>query len=219
MPKIEKDKPLPDHTKLDYDECYAKVILEDVFPTRYANLLIEDKPDLIDNVNCIGVEVTNSVSQKRRELLKLWYMIPYIDEQQKEKNIERMRQLGVEYTGGIQSWPSIGHSKQISDFFDTFEKKVQKLNNSQYVTLERYDLFVISELFLTLEELSEMLIELQKRNISQLKYSYVYLFYLEGIVEFDLKKGEYRIVEYGNQYEYAEAARKMVEKGEEDDQA
>lgn len=219
MPKIEKDKPLPDHTKLDYDECYAKVILEDVFPTRYTNLSIEDKPDLIDNVDCIGVEVTNSVSQKRRELLKLWYMIPYIDEQQKEKNIERMLQLGVEYTGGIQSWPNIGHSKQISDFFDTFEKKVQKLNNSQYVTLERYDLFVISELFLTLEELSEMLIELQKRNISQLKYSYVYLFYLEGIVEFDLKKGEYRIVEYGNQYEYAEAARKMVEKGEEDDQA
>ena len=28
MVKIEKDRPLPRHTKLDYDECYAKIVLE-----------------------------------------------------------------------------------------------------------------------------------------------------------------------------------------------
>ena len=31
MLKIEKDKPLPSHTRLDYDECYAKIILEKFF--------------------------------------------------------------------------------------------------------------------------------------------------------------------------------------------
>lgn len=28
MPKIDRDKPLPPHTKLDYYECYAKIVLE-----------------------------------------------------------------------------------------------------------------------------------------------------------------------------------------------
>lgn len=30
MPKIDRDKPLPPHTKLDYYECYAKIVLEDL---------------------------------------------------------------------------------------------------------------------------------------------------------------------------------------------
>ena len=35
MAKIEKDRPLPSHTKLDYDECYAKIVLEKFFPDQY----------------------------------------------------------------------------------------------------------------------------------------------------------------------------------------
>lgn len=46
MVKIEKDRPLPRHTKLDYDECYAKIILEKFFPAKYQNLQISDRPDL-----------------------------------------------------------------------------------------------------------------------------------------------------------------------------
>ena len=48
MKKIEKNKPLPCHTRLNYDECYAKIILETFFPELFHNLEIKDKPDLID---------------------------------------------------------------------------------------------------------------------------------------------------------------------------
>ena len=63
MAKIEKDRPLPSHTKLDYDECYAKIVLEKFFPDQYENLQISDKPDLRDISNNIGIEVTSAIPQ------------------------------------------------------------------------------------------------------------------------------------------------------------
>ena len=49
MAIIEKDKPLPRHTRLDYDECYAKLVLEKFFPDEYKKLELSDRPDLRDN--------------------------------------------------------------------------------------------------------------------------------------------------------------------------
>ena len=43
------NKPLPDHTKVDYYECLAKLILEKMFPNEFENLEILDKPDLQDD--------------------------------------------------------------------------------------------------------------------------------------------------------------------------
>lgn len=36
--KIDKNKPLPDHTKLHYDECCALLVLKELFPDRYSKL-------------------------------------------------------------------------------------------------------------------------------------------------------------------------------------
>lgn len=36
------------HTKLKYDECFAKLILEEYFSDRYGDLQLQDKPDLFD---------------------------------------------------------------------------------------------------------------------------------------------------------------------------
>ena len=56
--KIRKNDPLPDHTKLDYYECVAKITLEDLFPDRYQDLKVLDKPDLQGKE--IGIEVTKA---------------------------------------------------------------------------------------------------------------------------------------------------------------
>lgn len=109
MPKIEKGKPLPDHTKLDYDECYAKLVLERHFPNRYSSLKIIDKPDLIDEEKCIGVEVTSAIPIKRREAIKLWYKMPYYSANEQKRAKERMKQLGEPYQGMVQCWPKNTH--------------------------------------------------------------------------------------------------------------
>lgn len=81
MAKIEKDRPLPSHTKLDYDECYAKIVLEKFFPDQYENLQISDKPDLRDISNNIGIEVTSAIPQSEQEAMALACEIPYLEKE------------------------------------------------------------------------------------------------------------------------------------------
>ncbi len=78
--RIEKNKPLPNHTKLNYDECCAKLILEELFPKRYHKLALSDKPDLQGEE--VGIEVTIANNQKMEEarnnqtetfVLALWW--------------------------------------------------------------------------------------------------------------------------------------------------
>ncbi len=138
---IDKNKPLPDHTKLDYDECCAKLILEELFPNRYPKLMLADKPDL--QGKDVGIEVTLAANRDHMEALKLWYTMPYINESSKKRNIERMEQLGVKYTPGIQAWP--GGTPTIDQTVCAVESKIKKLKNLTYKVFPRYELFVFTD--------------------------------------------------------------------------
>ena len=107
--KIEKDKPLPDHTKLDYYECYAKIVLEDLFPDRYFNLILADKPDL--QGYDVGIEVTKANGKNREELEGCWVTANNCSNWAKAcRCVDRMKQLGAEYNRAVQSWPVCRHS-------------------------------------------------------------------------------------------------------------
>ena len=69
MAIIEKDKPLPRHTRLDYDECYAKLVLEKFFPEEYQNLTISDRPDLRDEQHNIELKSHRPSHSKSKKLL------------------------------------------------------------------------------------------------------------------------------------------------------
>lgn len=77
MNMIKKDEPLPDHTNKDYYECYAKVVLEELYPEQFVNLKIEDKPDLQTNDGEWGVEVTNSMDRDQLNAESLYLKITY----------------------------------------------------------------------------------------------------------------------------------------------
>lgn len=222
MSKIESNKPLPSHTNLDYEECYTKVILEDLFPDEYKNLKIADKPDLVNETTKVGIEVTSAIPQNHREAVRLWSMMPYVSPEQVEHNKKRMKQLGVEYQGGVQLWPSQSYST--SDISKTplvvsaFQKKIEKLNRGQYRQLQRYDLFIDSEMWLDGGRATEMLQVLEKKNVGNLVYTFVFLTTLTDIYRFDLCKGEYLTTPYDlyhcKQFDWARKARQMVEDGE-----
>ena len=153
--KIDRNRPLPAHTKYKYEECFAKIILEHLFPQRYIDLKIEDRPDLQDLEHQIGVEVTSAVPPEDREASSLWTSTVYMDDgPQKKRNIDRLAQLGVHYTGGVQVWPSKSYqtdSLENSPYWaliQSFSDKIQKLNQGHYAKLNQYDLFVHSELFI-----------------------------------------------------------------------
>ena len=141
MKKIEKNKPLPCHTKLDYDECYAKIILETFFPELFHNLEIKDKPDLIDTQHKIGIEVTNATSKKEREILSLSSRIKYGRQflQQKER-YPAYRKIGrtLHRLWRVPSGKQLFDRRNLSfSYFNLFNKsqKIKPLWISRFIRL------------------------------------------------------------------------------------
>lgn len=220
MAKIEKGKPLPDHTKLDYYDCFAKLVLEQVFQDRYSLLRIADKPDLIDDENGIGIEVTSADSRHRREAINLFCKMPFYSPQERQRKIERMGQLGEPYQGMVQCW-STSYSNKLDErhpminFINIVEKKVKTLNKKHYQQLERYDLYVYSEFLWRDHILPEITNKLYEINNGDLKFTYIYLFLQDCVYEYNLN-GSCRIVELNNIRELPKQARAMVEEAEND---
>lgn len=152
MVKIEPGKPLPDHTRLDYDECCAKLTLEAFFPDRYCNLVLADKPDL--HGDGVGIEVTLADDRKKQEAVNNWVKANSCsDENRRAFYIERMRQLGVEYTGGVQGWP--GFDTSFRQIAEAVEKKINRLKTGNYKSFPRYELFIITDIWLSPEKKAE----------------------------------------------------------------
>lgn len=230
MAKIQKGRPLPSHTKLDYDECYAKVILEKFFPEKYVDLQIADKPDLRDTPNNIGIEVTSAIPQNEQEALSLACKIPYLEKQEQNKRIAYLKGKGYSYSEYVMAHPGRGYAwvgleypdikdTWCNDFLLAVETKMKKLNNGGYAPMAQYDLFVNSELFIDdwmPDELLKVLIKYSQQDVC---YSFIYLLALNGLFVFDLKKQKVLLVETdGKLYGLGVLARKMVEEGEEDGQ-
>lgn len=221
MGKIIPGEPLPKHTKWDYDECYAKVVLEKAFPERYSNLWIADKPDLRDESNTVGIEVTSAIPQSKRESVSLWADIESHTAKNPERNKARMEQLGVKYTGGVQGWPGTVYptgcfdKSPFVDVIDVFQMKIKKLNSGEYASLCRYDLYVETELFIESSFLPEILNRVLKINTMSNTYTYVYMVCLNGICVFDLVQKTYEIRKIVlEQYDLAIEARNLVERAE-----
>ena len=157
MGKIRENEPLPPHTRLSYDECYAKLILEKIFPNRYENLQLSDKPDLRDLKHNIGIEVTSVIPKEEQEALNLAAMMPYVNEQSQERRRKRLKKMGYRYTENGMAHPpeSYMYDGDFNDvnikdtpckrFLEAYEEKIRKLYSGNYAELEGYDLYVYSE--------------------------------------------------------------------------
>lgn len=220
MPRIIPGEPLPDHTKIDYNECYAKLVLEKVFSERYNNLIFSDRPDLRNQRNTIGIEVTSAIPEDVKESTKLWYQLESNTAKKPELNKERMKQLGVEYTGGVQAWPLTVYptgnfdKSPYLDILKKLETKIKKLNSGKYDLLERYDLFIETELFVEEDFLPIILNRALKINTGKLQYSYLYVMFHNRICEFDLCNKSFQIRMFTEQFEVACEARSIIEKAE-----
>lgn len=206
-------------TKRKYDECFAKLILEEYFSDRYGDLQLQDKPDLFDRKNNIGIEVVRAVDKDRNEAMMLWVKMPEKNPQQQKRAIERMEQLGEEYQGGFQCWSSVEYPYELSRsplqlFVKALAKKVNLLNKNQYKECDRYDLFVNSELYIQHELLSELFEQIKGVNNKAKKFSFVYLYGQQTIVEFDFIHNKYSVSKDEKQTELVRHARELVYVGE-----
>lgn len=211
--KIEPGKPLPDHTKLDYDECCAKITLEELFPAQYQNLILADKPDLQGNE--VGIEVTIADDRKKQEAVGNWVRANSTEDKKiRDSAIERMRQLGVEFTGGIQGWPGVDTSfRQIEN---AVNKKIEKLKAGNYRPFPRYELFVFTDIWLCPEKKTEADVFFFSGDVKPY-YQKVYLFSQGNEFHiFDTENNAYQmlVIDSSEQTRRNLLARQMVEEGE-----
>lgn len=220
--KIDRNKPLPEHTKLRYEECYAKLLLEILIAKYSSGLLIQDKPDLYSEKLNVGIEVTDIMSKEKKEALKLWYTMPYVTKSKQLKNIERMKQLGVDYQGGMQFWPTIYYDKGIEskpyiEFYDSLKCKLEKLNNNYYKNCRQCECLFFSELWVRDQDeisLFKRIKEIQNSFLN--KFTSVYLVTQSYLYHFDFSIDKLKkFLFHGHNSYIAEKARDMVIEEEE----
>lgn len=220
--KMVSGEPLPAHTKLRYEECYAKLVLEHCFPERFRNIIMSDKPDLYDDANGIGIEVTEAVSKDQAEAKNLWCQIVSNNTGNRERSIERMHQLNMDYQGGIQMWPAVDYCdddanlETYSVVYDAIGSKLKKLNKgSLYKGCGEYHLFVLSYLMIEKDWIHDFTEKVKALYNNYTKnYSVIYLLAQNDLVKIDMNNGNADVKNIDNSQGYiARAARQMVECG------
>lgn len=199
--------------KLRWEECCAKLILERVFPKRFGTLTISDKPDLQNLTLDIGVEVTTAVSKAEKEMDHLYSLLTNYrgTNEQRKRNIERIKQLGGEYDdrGMLLGPTELWDNRRI---YEALENKLIKLNNGTYRTFAKQYVFITDPRGIYLDEMSEVHLELSKRQEQfAVKFDSVFIYCFDGAIdEYDMLSGayhRYRIDDIGS---IANEARQMI---------
>lgn len=227
MAIIEKDKPLPRHTRLDYDECYAKLVLEKFFPDEYKKLELSDRPDLRDNARNIGIEVTSAYPSHMQEALSLFSSMKDRNEKGKAKGIKQLQKLGYNYTENGMDSPLFSYSiigneypdieqAMPSPVIDAVRVKLNKLNEGGYADLRQYNLFIQTEPKLDDWMPSEIMKRLLTLSNREKKYSVIYVLAITDLLIFDIEAQTWTRLKAGTKlYGLGDQARAMVEEGEE----
>ena len=125
-------------------EYKAKLILIKCFNEMYSqNLILDDKPDLQDITNSIGIEVTRAFrTNKIAEQQSLWKNHKILRVNKKSKN---------EYKKNHISYSCVKDKCLVMMFYpstkyliDSFIVKLNKLNDDLYIKFTYYDLFIFS---------------------------------------------------------------------------
>lgn len=213
---INKNEPLPKHTKVKYDECYAKIILEELYPEEFVNLEIKDRPDLQTNDREWGIEVTNAIDEDQKRAIMSYVDISYNRVRDKTRALEIIKECGCKLEGGILS------GKPGTDSFDlilsAFDNKLNKLNEKGYKQFKLNCLFIFSDIYADDRMIISALKDMQQRQKDrEMQFYKVFVLVPGECYCFNLYKGGYEVypIESPVQAIQADKARELVEKYEE----
>ncbi len=205
-------EPLPKHTKLDYYECYAKIVLEELYSEQFVNLRIKDKPDLQSQDNDCGVEVTIAIDRNELQSEKLYSDITYNRVRDKVKALKRIEECGYKVENGIL------HGKTSIDSFYlimvSFDSKLNKLNDGGYKYFNKNFLFVFSYIYASDEMIKDAIIYMQNKQLDkQRQFNKVFVLVPGHLYCLNLYEGNYEVkrIEFIHQSSQADRARELVE--------
>lgn len=204
------DAPLPKHTKLDYYECYAKIILSHLLSINCESILIRDRPDLQFIDDSRGIEVTQAIDQDQQIAENLYTNIHSV--RSKEGAIQEIHHCGCKYEDGIL----IGKlgTDSFKFIMKAIETKLEKLNNGGYARFCHYELFVFSDIYANDMMLNDTLLSMRTlSNKYKLSFEKIFVSVPGSLYIFELPSKQFHVIDYSNklQYEMACQARELVE--------
>lgn len=213
--KINDDEPLPRHTKYSWEECYAKVVLEEFFKEKFKDLNIKDKPDLQNEVLSIGIECTVSIDKESIEAENLYSELTYGKSKNPDKCKERIKRLG----GNITEY-SMFESRTVSlkSILGAVKTKLKKLNGKGYKIFEKNYLLIRDCIYIPNQQIQGLQYSI---GIIQSKYPVefdkIYILLNSKLIELNMIDYTNKCIEFDSntQYELAEKARNIVVEKEE----
>lgn len=212
--------------QLRTEEYFIKIILENCFRDKFGEIKVSDKPDLRSKTY-IGIEATNCMPKDIVEAMKRWRRVAKNGGTNSERDIERLRQLGIEYNGGSFCWNQGWYSPNLDEspirfFLEAVEKKVKKLNSSKanYAPMESYELFVNSFIFIPMRQMCDVVERLKIINDKPKKFDTIYLLTNEQkLLMFERKSDSLREIPlYGWLDRWAETAKQICREKKENDE-
>lgn len=212
---IRDDEPLPRHTKLKYNECYAKIVLEDMFPEQFKEMEIKDKPDLQNEYLGIGVEITCSRNQKQLEAESLYVKWSYEDNIDKGKIEKQISKCGAKLSNGILS--GIPDRDSFDRIYEALKDKLKKLSSGEYKSFSKQYLFIHSDIHATSTMRKDAIQEMHCiSSDSSQKFDGVYVLVPSAVYVFDFANNitYERKINNNKQEQQSWSAREMVVQGE-----
>ena len=210
--EIRTDRPLPKHTKYDWEECLAKVILENCIDSKYSKLQIKDKPDLQSDELDIGVEVTVSVPQINREIERLASDISYNDNADKQSCIDRIQQLNGKYESkfGIVTHPTRTHS--LKPILNAIDEKLKKVNKGGYTEFKQMELYIRDDNLILEQELNMLYNQIEEiQNLYIKRFDRVFIYIPSYLIIYTRNVNCKMInIDSSSAYDYSIKARDMV---------
>ena len=182
-----------------FDTCfferYAMVSLATLLGEHYAHLVNRDRPDLQDEEQGIGIEVTRAIRENKNVANAL--VNEMAGEDIKEVNAEDLRHINQSgYAYGLGDGTLIGRNEY--EFWSLalplkriLEIKMDKVNNGFYGDFDEFGLFVFTKEDLDLEQIKQtMAFMMEKQAYQNRLYSRLFLSQIQTLFDCDLETGQ-----------------------------
>ena len=184
-----------------FDTCfferYAMVSLASLLGEHYAHLVNRDRPDLQDEDQSLGIEVTRAIRENKNVANAL--VNEMAGEDVKEVNAEDLRHINQSgYAYGLGDGSIIGRNEY--EFWSLalplkriLEIKMNKVNDGFYGDFHEFDLFVFTKEDLDLDQIKQTIAFMMEKQAYQNRlYSRLFISQIQTLFDCDLETGRYR---------------------------
>lgn len=184
-----------------FDTCfferYAMVSLASLLGEHYAHLVNRDRPDLQDEEQGIGIEVTRAIRENKNVANAL--VNEMAGEDIKEVNAEDLLHINQSgYAYGLGDGSIIGRNEY--EYWSLalplkriLEIKMNKVNDGFYGDFDEFGLFVFTKEDLDIDQIKQTIAFMREKQAYQNRlYSRLFLSQIQALFDCDLETGRYR---------------------------